>query len=121
MAEAQKTAVVFGLANKRSIAWAIAQKLQEAGWRMAITYQNERLAAEAADLINDLPGSKGVMCDVASDEQIAKTAAHPNAARLFLNWCLSEEGQTMMIRELGYLTSLKKAPVYPEGFDPSKV
>ena len=36
-----------------------------------------------------------------------KTAAHPNAAKLFLNWCLSEEGQTFMIKELGNLTSLK--------------
>ena len=43
MTETQKTAVIFGLANKRSIAWAIAQKLHEAGWRLAITYQNERL------------------------------------------------------------------------------
>jgi enoyl-[acyl-carrier protein] reductase I len=72
MSETQKTAVIFGLANKRSIAWAIAQKLHEAGWRLAITYQNERLEQEAKDLITDLPGSAGFMCDVASDEQIAK-------------------------------------------------
>ncbi len=38
-----QTAVVFGLANKRSIAWAIAQKLSAAGARIAICYQNERL------------------------------------------------------------------------------
>ena len=72
MSEAQNTAVIFGLANKRSIAWAIAQKLQQAGWRLAITYQNERLEQEAKDLITDLPGAAGFMCDVASDEQIAK-------------------------------------------------
>ena len=72
MSETQKTAVIFGLANKRSIAWAIAQKLHEAGWRLAITYQNERLEQEAKDLITDLQGSDGFMCDVASDEQIAK-------------------------------------------------
>ncbi|HXN53245.1 MAG TPA: enoyl-ACP reductase [Candidatus Acidoferrum sp.] len=72
MTDAQKTAVIFGLANKRSIAWAIAQKLQQAGWRLAITYQNERLEQEAKDLINDLPGASGFMCDVSSDEQIAK-------------------------------------------------
>jgi enoyl-[acyl-carrier protein] reductase I len=72
MSETQKTAVIFGLANKRSIAWAIAQKLHEAGWRLAITYQNERLEQEAKDLIGELPGSAGFMCDVASDEQIAK-------------------------------------------------
>jgi len=52
---------------------------------------------------------------------IPKTAAHPNAAKLFLNWCLSEEGQSFMIKELGNLTSLKKAPIYPEGFDPKVV
>ena len=72
MTESQKTAVVFGLANKRSIAWAIAQKLQESGWRLAITYQNERLEQEAKDLIADLPGAAGFMCDVASDDQIAR-------------------------------------------------
>jgi iron(III) transport system substrate-binding protein len=52
---------------------------------------------------------------------IPKTAAHPNAAKLFLNWCLSKEGQSFMITELGNLTSLKVAPVYPEGFDPKIV
>jgi len=70
--ETQKTAVIFGLANKRSIAWAIAQKLNEAGWRLAITYQNERLEQEAKDLITDLPGADGFMCDVTSDAEIAK-------------------------------------------------
>jgi len=72
VSETQKTAVIFGLANKRSIAWAIAQKLHEAGWRLAITYQNERLEQEAKDLIADLPGAEGYMCDVTSDEQITK-------------------------------------------------
>jgi len=72
VSELQKTAVIFGLANKRSIAWAIAQKLQQAGWRLAITYQNERLEQEAKDLITELPGAVGFMCDVSSDEEIAK-------------------------------------------------
>jgi enoyl-[acyl-carrier protein] reductase I len=72
MAEGQKTAVVFGLANKRSIAWAIAKKLAEAGWRLAITYQNERLELEAKDLIAELPGASGFMCDVTQDDQIAR-------------------------------------------------
>ena len=72
MSEAQKTAVIFGLANKRSIAWAIAQKLAAAGWGLAITYQNERLALEAKDLIGELPNAAGFMCDVTQDEQIAR-------------------------------------------------
>ena len=66
----QKNAVIFGLANKRSIAWAIAQKLQQAGWRLAITYQNERLALEAKDLISELPGAAGFMCDVTKDDEL---------------------------------------------------
>jgi enoyl-[acyl-carrier protein] reductase I len=67
---AGKTAVVFGLANKRSIAWGIAQKLHAAGANLAICYQNERMKAEAEDLINELPGAAGFQCDVSSDQEI---------------------------------------------------
>lgn len=49
---------------------------------------------------------------------IAKTAPNPNAAKLFLDWCLSAEGQEFTIREQGNLTSLKVPPFLPEGFDP---
>jgi enoyl-[acyl-carrier protein] reductase I len=72
MSESQKSAVIFGLANKRSIAWAIAQKLAAAGWRLAICYQNERLELEAKDLIGELSGASGFMCDVTQDDQIAR-------------------------------------------------
>ena len=65
-----RTAVVFGVANKRSIAWAIAQRLQAAGASLAITYQNERLAQEARDLITALPGAEAFQCDVSSDQEI---------------------------------------------------
>jgi len=65
-----KTAVVFGLANKRSIAWGIAQKLHEGGAQVAICYQNERMKAEAQGLIDDLPGAEGFQCDVSSDAEI---------------------------------------------------
>lgn len=67
-----RTAVVFGVANKRSIAWAIAQQLHTAGWRLAITYQNERLALEAKDLILELPGAEAFQCDVSRDEEISQ-------------------------------------------------
>ena len=67
---AGKTAVVFGLANKRSIAWGIAQKLHEAGATLAICYQNERMRAEAEDLIKELPGAGGFQCDVSIDSEI---------------------------------------------------
>ncbi len=65
-----RTAVVFGLANKRSIAWGIAQRLHEAGAKLAICYQNERMKAEAGDLIAELPGAEGYQCDVSSDAEI---------------------------------------------------
>jgi enoyl-[acyl-carrier protein] reductase I len=65
-----KNVVIFGVANKRSIAWAIAQRLNEAGAKLAITYQNERLKAEAHDLIQSLPGAEAFQCDVASDAEI---------------------------------------------------
>jgi enoyl-[acyl-carrier protein] reductase I len=64
-----RNAVVFGVANKRSIAWSIAQGLHAAGMKLAITYQNERLAEEAKDLVDSLPGASRVsMCDVSKDE-----------------------------------------------------
>lgn len=52
---------------------------------------------------------------------ITKVSKSPNAAKLFMNWRLSVEGQTFMIKELGNITSLKTAPVYPKGWDPAKV
>jgi iron(III) transport system substrate-binding protein len=46
---------------------------------------------------------------------IPKTAQNPNAARLYLEWQLSEEGQTFSIRQHGNLTSLKVPPLMPSG------
>ena len=60
------------MANKRSIAWAIAQKLQAAGAKLAITYQNERLRQEAEDMIHSLPNATGFQCDVSNDAEIAE-------------------------------------------------
>ena len=70
-----RVAVVFGVANKRSIAWSIAQGLHQAGAKLAITYQNERLEQEAKDLILSLPGAEAFMCDVSKDEEIARVFA----------------------------------------------
>src|SRR5881227_1645949 len=70
-----RVAVVFGVANKRSIAWSIAQGLHAAGAKLAITYQNERLEQEAKDLILSLPGAEAYMCDVSKDEDIDRLFA----------------------------------------------
>ena len=67
-----KNVVVFGVANKRSIAGAIAQSLSQAGAKLAITYQNERLKKEAHDLITALPRAEAFQCDVSSDAEIAQ-------------------------------------------------
>jgi enoyl-[acyl-carrier protein] reductase I len=67
-----RVAVVFGVANKRSIAWAIAQGLHQAGAKLAITYQNARLEQEAKDLILSLPDAEAFMCDVSRDEEIER-------------------------------------------------
>ena len=67
-----RTIAVFGVANKRSIAWAIAQQMQQAGAQLAITYQNERLKQEADELIAALPNSQAFQCDVSRDEEITR-------------------------------------------------
>ncbi|MGO9123892.1 MAG: enoyl-ACP reductase [Terriglobales bacterium] len=72
---AGRNAVVFGVANKRSIAWSIAQGLHAAGANLAITYQNERLELEAKDLILSLPGAEAFMCDVSNDAEIERLFA----------------------------------------------
>lgn len=62
--------VVFGVANKRSIAWAIAQALNAAGMRLAFTYQGERLKENVEELAATLPNSVVLPCDVTSDADI---------------------------------------------------
>src|SRR5438552_7796736 len=65
-----KRGIVFGVANKRSIAWAIAQALGGAGMRLAFTYQGERLKENVEELAATLPGSVLYPCDVGSDEDV---------------------------------------------------
>src|SRR6202047_652208 len=66
-----KVGVVFGVANKRSIAWAIAQAWATAGARLIFNYQGERLKENVEELIGEF-GEKTPLfpCDVSSDEQI---------------------------------------------------
>ena len=63
--------LVLGVANKRSIAWAIAQALAGAGMRLAFTYQGDRLKENVEELAATLPGSVLYPCDVSSDADIA--------------------------------------------------
>jgi len=69
---AGKTGIVFGVANKRSIAWAIAQAWAAAGARLAFTYQGERLKENVEDLAGTFgPDTPILPCDVTKDEEIA--------------------------------------------------
>src|SRR5262245_20989775 len=70
-----QTGIVFGVANKRSIAWAIAQGLAGAGMRLAFTYQGERLKENVEELAASLPGSVLYPCDVGVDTEIAAVFA----------------------------------------------
>ena len=66
-----KTGIVFGVANKRSIAWAIAQSLAREGMRLAFTYQGERLKESVEALTTgSMPGALLLPCDVTNDAEI---------------------------------------------------
>lgn len=65
-----KTGVVFGVANKRSIAWAIAQALSREGMKLAFTYQGERLKESVEALTATIPGASTVPCDVTNDGEV---------------------------------------------------
>ncbi len=67
-----KQGLVVGVANKVSIAWAIAQSAQREGARLILNYQNERLRENVEELVAELPGAKAFPCDVADDSQIAE-------------------------------------------------
>ena len=67
-----KIGIVFGVANKRSIAWAIAQAWAREGARLAFTYQGERLKENVEDLAGTFgPDTLILPCDVTKDEDIA--------------------------------------------------
>ncbi len=66
-----KTGLIVGIANRRSIAWAIAQAAQAAGARLAVTYQGERLEENVRELAQSLTDPLVLPLDVTDDAQIA--------------------------------------------------
>src|SRR5437868_5427681 len=69
---AGKFGIVFGVANKRSIAWAIAQAWHKAGAKLAFTYQGERLKENVEELAGTFGTDTLILpCDVTKDEEIA--------------------------------------------------
>jgi enoyl-[acyl-carrier protein] reductase I len=67
---ADKVGLVIGVANKRSIAWAIAKGADEAGARLAVTYQNDRLAENVRELSATLRDPLILPCDVTNDTEM---------------------------------------------------
>jgi enoyl-[acyl-carrier protein] reductase I len=70
-----KRGLVLGVANKRSIAWGIAQAVAGAGARLALTYQGERLEENVRELAATLKDPLILPCDVSKDEDLARLAA----------------------------------------------
>jgi len=67
-----KRGLILGVANKRSIAWGIAQSVSGAGARLALTYQGERLEENVRELAASLDNPVILPCDVARDEDLAR-------------------------------------------------
>jgi len=69
-----KHALVMGVANHRSLSWAIAQQLHRAGAALCLTYAGERLRPAVEELAGRLPGTLTLDCDVTQDRTIAGVA-----------------------------------------------
>lgn len=67
-----KRGLVLGVANRRSIAWAIAQKLAEGGASLAFTYQGERIEKNVRELAEGVSSPLVTECDVRSDEDVTR-------------------------------------------------
>ncbi len=75
-----KRALVLGVANKRSIAWAIAKRLAEEGAELAFTFQGERIEGNVRDLASSVGSELVTACDVRSDDDIDRVFSETAAA-----------------------------------------
>ena len=78
-----KRGLVLGVANKRSIAWAIARRLSEEGAELAFTYQGERIEKGVRELAESVSSPLVTECDVRSDddvERVVREAGRRSAA-----------------------------------------
>jgi enoyl-[acyl-carrier protein] reductase I len=67
-----KTGLVLGVANRRSIAWAIAKRLADEGARLAFTYQGERIEKGVRELADSVSSPLVTACDVRADEDLER-------------------------------------------------
>lgn len=69
---ANKTIVVMGVANRRSIAWGCAQEMEKQGATVIYTYNRERTLKRMTKLVGEEKADRMIQCDVASDESIQR-------------------------------------------------
>jgi enoyl-[acyl-carrier protein] reductase I len=67
-----KRGLVLGVANRRSIAWAIAKRLADGGARLAFTFQGERIEKSVRDLADSVGSPLVTACDVRSDDEVER-------------------------------------------------
>src|SRR5213592_4110829 len=75
-----KRGLVLGVANRRSIAWAIAKRLADGGAQLAFTYQGERIAKSVRELAESVSSPLVTECDVCSDEDVERVFREVGAA-----------------------------------------
>jgi enoyl-[acyl-carrier protein] reductase I len=75
-----KQGLVLGVANRRSIAWAIAKRLADGGARLAFTYQGDRIESNVRELAESVASPLVTACDVRSDEDVARVFAEVSEA-----------------------------------------
>jgi len=75
-----KKAVIFGIANEKSIAWAIAEAFKREGAEIAITYANDMVAKRVLPLAESIGAEMVLPCDVRSDGEIAAVFGRLGAA-----------------------------------------
>ncbi len=83
-----KKGVVFGVANKRSIAWACAQSMAREGMQIAFTYAGDRLEKGVRELASEMPGSLCLPCDVTQPDSMDKVFADLKSEWGYLDFML---------------------------------
>src|SRR5438309_3426848 len=112
-----KVGIIFGVANKRSIAWATAQALHEAGARLAFAYQGERLKENVESLTKaEMPGSPLLSCDVTKQDEVDAAFARVGEEFERLDFLIHSiafaprealEGEYMKVDRDGFLSALE--------------
>jgi enoyl-[acyl-carrier protein] reductase I len=112
-----KQGIIFGVANKRSIAWATAQALHQAGARLAFAYQGERLKENVERLTApEMPGSPLLSCDVTNQADVDEVFKQLGAEFGRLDFLIHSiafaprealEGEYMKVERDGFLAALE--------------